>query len=78
MCGLGAKEQGGCLFCAAFHRLSHEAASVVHGQLWLCQAGDREASPGALKPAGGGEKGHSCAFCSASLPRFPALTKCLS
>lgn len=67
-------QQGGCLLHAAFHRLSHGAASVIHGQLWLCQAGDREASPGALKPASGGERGHSCAFCSASPPCFPVLT----
>ncbi|NWV96350.1 JIP1 protein, partial [Machaerirhynchus nigripectus] len=46
------RQQGGSLPCAAFHRLSHEAASVIHGQLWLHQARGREASPGPLKTDG--------------------------
>lgn len=67
-------QQSGCLFHTAFHRLSHGAASVIHGQLWLCQAAGREASPGTLKPAGGRERGHSCVFCSANPPCSSVLT----
>lgn len=70
------ERQGGCLLCAAFHRLCCAAASVIHGQLWLCQAGGREASPGALEPPVVGTQAQLCPLLGNS-PLLPCTHKML-